>query len=227
MKDRFFSIVSHDLRGPLGAFNRLTEAMVNEIDTLKPEEIKEVLDSVRKSADQLYKLLENLLDWARTQLGNKEFLPKQLNLAERLKDTVSILSTQAQLKDISLRINIADEAIEVLADPDMVSTIFRNLISNAIKFTPRGGTIDISAARPDSQFVSIAVTDTGIGMDADTIANLFKVGRTRSHNGTENENGTGLGLVLCKDFVEKHGGTISVVSERNVGTTFSFTLPLA
>ena len=226
MKDRFFSIVSHDLRGPLGAFYHLTEAMAKEIDTLQPEEIKEALDGLSQSADQLYKLLENLLEWARIQSGNKLFLPRQLNLSRCIQETVNILSTQAQLKEISLNDNFKDDSVEVLADPDMVSTIIRNLISNAIKFTPRGGRVDISTQLQDPNVVEIAVTDTGIGMDDETVANLFQIGNTQSHIGTENENGTGLGLILCKDFVEKHGGTLNVVSAPKMGTTFRFTLPL-
>lgn len=226
-KDRFFSIVSHDLRGPVGAFYRLTDALVKEIKTLDSEDFEEALYAVNKSAEQLYKLLENLLEWARIQLGKFELSPQHINLADSVSSTINALQTQAQLKEITIETIFPQMPVTVLSDPDMLSTILRNLISNAIKFTPLGGRVKIFSEIQNDHFVRVTVSDNGVGMEPEFLANLFKVGVAQSRVGTAKEQGTGLGLILCKDFVEKQGGQITVDSKIKEGTIFTFTLPIA
>ena len=176
-----------------------------------------------------YKLLENLLYWSSSQRGTIDFEPEKVNLHIFLNKTSSLLSQAAENKSIEL-INQIQDNIFVNADPEMLSTIIRNLISNAIKFTPKGGRIEImanlikSSSRPD--IVEIKIKDNGIGIAEDLLSKLFKIGEHASLPGTENEKGTGLGLILCKEFVEKHGGHIWINSEKEKGSEFIFTLPV-
>ncbi|MCF7797157.1 MAG: tetratricopeptide repeat protein [Lentisphaeria bacterium] len=226
-KDRFFSIVSHDLRGPLGGFYRLTETMVREIDNLSQGEIKEAMAGVHQSAEHMYKLLENLLEWSRLQLGKVELHKESFDLADTVTSTLEMMKTQASVKNIHLDLHLPDTLLRVTADANMLGTIIRNLVSNAIKFTPRGGEVDISIDQADEKFARVTISDNGVGMDRATLASLFDIGKPKRQTGTENEQGTGLGLILCKELVEKHGGTISADSTPNKGSTFRFTLPLA
>lgn len=226
-KDRFFSIVSHDLRGPLGGFYRLTETMTREIENLSQAEIKEAMTGVHQSAEHMYKLLENLLEWSRLQLGKVELHQETFDLGESVTGTLDMMKSQAAQKNIHLDLHLSDKPLLVEADANMLSTILRNLVSNAIKFTPRGGEVDISLDQADAKFARVTVTDNGVGMDRATLSSLFEIGNPKRQTGTENEQGTGLGLILCKELVEKHGGTISAESTPNKGSVFQFTLPLA
>ncbi|MCF7801652.1 MAG: tetratricopeptide repeat-containing sensor histidine kinase [Candidatus Marinimicrobia bacterium] len=226
-KDRFFSIVSHDLRGPLGGFYRLTETMAREIDNLSHEEIKEAMTGVHQSAEHMYKLLENLLEWSRLQLGKVEFHSETFNLGESVSGTLALMKTQAAQKNIHLDTHLPDTPITVQADTHMLGTIVRNLVSNAIKFTPRGGEVEVIVEKADETFARVTISDNGVGMDRATRSSLFDIGNPKRQAGTENEQGTGLGLILCKELVENHGGTISADSTPNKGSTFQFTLPLA
>ncbi len=210
----------------MAGFYQLAETLTQQIDDLNPAEIKEALNGIHFSAKHLYKLLENLLEWARLQLGQAEFKPVFFDLVETLAGTVRLLQTQANRKDIILELTEPNSPISVKGDANMVGTVVRNLISNAIKFTHRTCKITISYNLTDDNFVQIKVADTGTGMDESTLSNLFSIGNSQSHSGTENEQGTGLGLVLCKELVEKHGGIITVDSAPNKGSVFQFSLPL-
>lgn len=226
-KDRFFSIVSHDLRGPLGGFYRLTETMVREIQNLSQQEIKEAMTGVHQSAEHMYKLLENLLEWSRLQLGKVELQQDTFDLSEALSGILELMKSQTSQKNIHLDLHPPTQPVTVCADINMLGTIVRNLVSNAIKFTPRGGEVDISIDKKDENFARVTITDNGVGMDRATLSSLFHIGNPKRQSGTENEQGTGLGLILCKELVEKHGGIISADSSPNKGSTFQFTLPLA
>lgn len=230
-KDKFFSIIAHDLKSPLAGFLGLTKLMAEDIHGFSTEEKQEVLTSMNESATNLYKLLENLLEWAKMQRGLTEFKPEILQLASIAEQILSIQTVIAKAKKIALVNNIPED-VRVTADISMLNSIFRNIISNAIKFTPTGGIVEIGvsskwrgAEMDTSLETTIYVKDSGIGMDSFMIDLLFKLDKNVSRLGTNNEPSTGLGLLLCKEFIEKHGGNIWVESEVDKGTTFCFTLP--
>ena len=224
-KNKFFSIIAHDLRGPLHSIHELVKANKELLERQEFDQIKKLLDLEYAATENLTKLLENLLTWARIQQGTIEFRPQTLNIGHLCRYTIEVLKPTAQQKQITLTSDFPGEAL-VLADMNMVETIVRNLVSNAIKFTPAGGNITISMQHAQHA-VTIAITDTGIGIESDVLPKLFDIDRKYHRAGTAHEKGTGLGLILCKEFVERHGGTIQVKSELNHGSTFSFTLPLS
>ena len=187
------------------------------------EQTLQYVELIQTSAQNAYKLLENLLEWARTQTGSIDFKPQQLSLKDIVAEAVAICDQQAKEKNISISDNIPGE-LPIYADRNMLCTIIRNLISNAIKFTHKGGSIYLACICNDIN-TTISVADTGIGMDEKTKNKLFKINEKISILGTEQERGTGLGLLLCKEFVEKHGGSIWIESEVNKGSNFKFTLP--
>ncbi len=222
-KDKFFSIISHDLRSPFTSLLGFAEFLVNELDDLSKEDIKEFAENIYKSASGTFALLENLLQWSRLQTSNIEFLPESYSLSEQLEHVCEIYRINSLQKNISLITNIEPDLI-VFADRNMVETMMRNLLSNAIKFTPRNGTITVEAHNR-SKDVIVKVADTGIGMPKEKLEKLFVVGENTTTEGTENEKGTGLGLLLCKEFVENNNGKLSVKSKVGKGTEFTFTLP--
>ncbi len=224
-KNKFFSIIAHDLRGPLHSIHELVKANKELLERQEFDQIKKLLDLEYAATENLTKLLENLLTWARIQQGTIEFRPQTLNIGHLCRYTIEVLKPTAHQKQITLTSDLPGEAL-VLADMNMVETIVRNLVSNAIKFTPAGGNITISMKHAQHA-VTIAITDTGIGIESDVLPKLFDIDRKYHRAGTAHEKGTGLGLILCKEFVERHGGTIQVKSELNHGSTFSFTLPLS
>lgn len=224
-KNKFFSIIAHDLRGPLHSIHELVKANKELLERQEFDQIKKLLDLEYAATENLTKLLENLLTWARIQQGTIEFRPQTLNIGHLCRYTIEVLKPTAHQKQITLTSDLPGEAL-VLADMNMVETIVRNLVSNAIKFTPEGGNITISMKHAQHA-VTIAITDTGIGIESDVLPKLFDIDRKYHRAGTAHEKGTGLGLILCKEFVERHGGTIQVKSELNHGSTFSFTLPLS
>lgn len=224
-KDKFFSIIAHDLRGPFSGFIGLSELLVDEYKNLAPEDISSIAESMHKAAKKLFEFLENLLEWSRSQMGKIEFRPSKLDLFDAIDRAFSVLSFTADNKQISL-INNIEKNVFVDADHNMLNTILRNLISNGIKFTKPGGFVKIYTEINTSAFVTIKVEDNGIGMTDEAKEKVFRIDSKYSTPGTNSESGTGLGLVLCRELVEKHNGTISVVSEKSVGTIFSFTLPL-
>jgi PAS domain S-box-containing protein len=224
-KDKIFSIIAHDLRSPFNGFLGFTQLMVEELDSMSTTEIKKVSALMNKSATELYNLLENLLNWTRMKQGLISFKPQKVVLSGAFQDTVEILRPNAEAKNISINYSETDKTI-VLADTDMLKTVLRNLVSNAIKFTNIGGVITINSEQTPSDVI-ISVSDNGIGIESDNIAKLFDIGQVHTTTGTADEKGTGLGLLLCKDFVEKHGGKIWVESEVGIGSRFKFTLPVS
>ncbi|MCX6154583.1 MAG: PAS domain-containing sensor histidine kinase [Candidatus Kapabacteria bacterium] len=227
-KDKFFSIIAHDLKGPFNGFLGLSKIIAEEYQDLTLKEVQELGKNMHESANNLFKLLENLLEWARMQKGSVAFNPELCMLTFIVKQNLGIVGEFAKQKEIKFIDNIYEGA-QVTADIPMLNTVLRNLISNAIKFTPRGGNIEIGIKDFIDQNQKtndcIYVKDSGIGIDAETIGKLFLLDQKVSRPGTENEPSTGLGLILCKDFIEKHGGNIWVESEEGNGTTFYFTLP--
>ena len=223
-KDNFFSIISHDLRSPFDSILGFTEVLKNDFEELSKGEVKLYLHSLHESSRHIYSLLNNLLQYSRFQLGKSDFVQKPIKLTNIINKIIEVLSGSALKKEIKL-VNQSKESVIVFADEDMTISILLNLLTNAIKFTPRGGEIVISSEQQNN-FVKIAVTDNGIGMVTDTIKSLFKLDSKKTLPGTENESGTGLGLIIVKEFVERHGGLITVKSQPSKGSYFSFTLPL-
>jgi PAS domain S-box-containing protein len=222
-KDKFFSILAHDLRGPLSAFVSATQIIAEEIQTMGIEEIREITLSMKTSATNIYSLLENLLEWSRLRRGVMDFIPEKINLKKKIEECVAVLSESARKKGIEILISIP-EIIDVLADSLMFDTVIRNLISNAIKFTPVGGKVTLTAGYIEDHTVEIKISDSGIGMTPELKDKLFLLNEKTSRKGTEGEPSTGLGLLLCKEFIEKHNGKIRVESEVGKGSTFSFTI---
>jgi signal transduction histidine kinase len=223
-KDKFFSIIAHDLRSPFTAFLGLTQMMVEDVKTLTPGEIEEMAGIVNNSATKLFSLLENLLQWSLMQSGNASFKPESFFLQEKIADSLALVFDASTSKAIETVSEISHD-IKVYADVRMLETIIRNLLTNAVKFTPRGGRVMVSARLTDHDFTEICVRDTGIGVPDHLINNLFMVDKRTGRNGTEGEPSSGLGLIICKDFIIKHGGTIRVESEEGNGTAFYFTIP--
>jgi two-component system sensor histidine kinase/response regulator len=224
-KDTFFSIIAHDLRGPFSGFLGLSELLLDEYDDLDQAEISQIADSMHKAAKRLYSFLENLLEWSRTQMGRVEFFPSRLDVSETITRIYSLFSVTADEKKINTISNIPKGTF-VFADNNMLNTILRNLISNALKFTKQGGEITVNTEKKDDDFLIVSVSDNGVGMNDEAKDKIFRLDTKHSTPGTANEQGSGLGLLLCKDLVEKHNGTIWVDSEVGKGTIFSFTLPL-
>jgi len=226
-KDKFFSIIAHDLRSPFNSFLGLTEIMANELHSLSMEEIQKIAVRMEKSAINLFTLLENLLQWARTQQGLIPFNPEIIKIRELLDEISDAIYEPAKIKSIEIEKNISQQ-INILADSNMLKTILRNLISNAIKFTPEGGKIGISTSlKVEENMTEISIYDNGIGMKKDILDNLFKIDYQTSRKGTNGEPSTGLGLLLCKEFVDKHGGQIKVESEEGKGSKFNICFPIS
>ena len=223
-KDKFFSIIAHDLRGPFSAFLALTKIMAEELSDLPLSQLQEIVTSMHKSATNLYSLLENLLNWARMHQGLILFDPKLIQLLPIVEGSLAVAIEPAKKKAIEIA-NAIPEGILVFADTNLLQTIIRNLVSNAVKFTNNGGKIKLSAKSIPGKNIEITVSDTGIGMSCELVDNLFHLGFQTTRKGTEGEPSTGLGMILCKEFVEKHGGTIWVESEEEKGSNFKFTLP--
>jgi signal transduction histidine kinase len=223
-KDKFFSIIAHDLRGPIGAFTSLSQLLAEEYKTMNPDEIKEISGLLVESSNNLFSLLENLLVWSRMQRGMIEFKPESLPLLPNVIEGIGLISDPARKKSIEINYLIPADLM-VYADKRMFDTVIRNLVSNAIKFTPGGGNISVSATAANDYSVEIRIKDSGIGMPPEMIEKLFKIGEKTSRPGTDGEPSTGLGLLLCKEFIEKNNGKIWAESEERKGSSFCFTLP--
>ncbi|MCK9411562.1 MAG: response regulator [Prolixibacteraceae bacterium] len=223
-KDKFFSIIAHDLRGPLGGFMSLTELLADDSFEITPAEQKEMNRDLYNSSRNLFNLLENLLVWARMQQGQIVFDPVQINLQELVSDSIKTLEDAIQKKAIQITMQLSENQ-HVCADSNMLQSIVRNLISNAIKFTPKGGNVTVSSNSTENNTSVIVVKDTGIGMNSTMTANLFRLNVNNSRPGTDGEQSTGLGLLLCKEFVDRHSGEIWVESVEGEGTSFYFTIP--
>jgi signal transduction histidine kinase len=222
-KDRFISILGLDLKSPFNNILGFSEILTDEINSLNKNEIEDIARNINKSAKITNNLLEDILMWARTQQGKIPFKPQILSFADICKNILEILNPGAQAKKITVYYSAADN-INVYADIDMLKTIILNLVSNAIKFTNRGGRININADENSGNMI-ISVSDNGVGIAPDNLAKLFDISEIITTKGTAQETGTGLGLLLCKEFVEKHGGKIWVESEVGKGSDFKFTLP--
>ncbi len=223
-KDKFFSILAHDLRNPFNSLLGFTQLMVGEFPTLTKAEIYKIAVSMRKSATNLFRLLENLLEWSRVQRNLTTFDPMALLLKPELKDCIIFVRESAVVKNIEI-IDEVSEDIEIIADKNMLESVLRNLINNAIKFTHPGGKIHVSAKPMTDNLVEISVKDTGIGMKQSLSDKLFQIDEKTGRRGTEGEPSTGLGLILCREFVVMNGGTIGVDSTDGKGSRFYFTLP--
>ena len=222
-KNKFFSIISHDLRGSFGIILSFVNLIQENRDFLSSEELNELLDDIGKTSKNTLNLLENLLEWARSQTGKVNYKPETLFVNDLSSETINTLQDIASKKEIKLSSSVGIDN-SVFADKNMILLVMRNLVSNAIKFTHKKGEISIDAAEQDS-FVKIKVTDNGVGMPEEKMNSLFKIDSKVSTLGTENEMGNGLGLVLCKEFIEYNGGKIEIESEAGKGTTVCFTLP--
>ncbi|MCW7494526.1 ATP-binding protein [Leptospira sp. 2 VSF19] len=223
-KDIFFSIIAHDLRNPLGAFKQLTELLYSDFDLYSDSEKKETIYDIQNSASMLYGLLEQLLDWARTQTGTMPFRPKQINLISIVSKITEQVEATIKKKNIRLVMDIPSELAYVYADSEMIQAVLRNLITNSIKFTNDHGEIKIAVSQ-DEDGIRVDCQDNGIGMDRFDLEKLFRVDAQLTRIGLEGEKGTGLGLILCSEFIKLHGGEIWAISEKGKGTTVSFRLP--
>jgi PAS domain S-box-containing protein len=223
-KDKLFSIIAHDLRSPFNSIIGFSELLTVNSTDLEPEEKEKFCSIINVAAKNTLILLDNLLNWAKSQTGQLHFNPEKALFSAVIQEIITLKKSLAKAKNITLEYSLSDE-IEVYADINMLKTVLRNLISNAIKFTELGGNIRVLATLKD-QHVEITISDDGIGMNEEKCIELFKIASNTTTIGTANENGSGLGLVLCKEFVEKNNGTIWVKSKEGKGSDFKFTLPL-
>lgn len=222
-KDKFFSIIAHDLRNPLSSYQHVTQMLIEGYDRYTDSEILELLGQISDSSDKVYQLLEHLLDWARTQTHTIPFSPKYLNLYDLARECITESGNKFRSKKISANV-IGDHKTYVCADESMVRLVIRNLISNALKFTPENGNIELSISETVSH-VRLACRDTGIGISEENIDKMFRIDTQFNSVGLGGERGTGLGLILCKEFISKHGGDIYAESRVNIGTTIIVNLP--
>jgi signal transduction histidine kinase len=223
-KDKLFSIIAHDLKSPFTAILGYTEFLRNSVDKHNIDDIDEIVNNLYISSKSAFDLLENLLDWSRMQSGAFKFQTRSVPLNEIIDPPVSFVQSTANTKNIVIKADYPRD-INILADINLTNTILRNLLSNAVKFSYQNNTILVVAEVIDGN-ISIHVIDFGIGIRPESLKILFNPDLQETTVGTLNEKGTGLGLMLCKDFIEKQGGTITVESEVSKGSTFTFTLPL-
>ena len=222
-KDKFFSIIAHDLRGPFNGILGLTELMAQSLSEMSKDEIRKIVLVMKKSATNLNYLLENLLEWSRIQRGLLTFSPHTFVLKPRILESLGLLVEAANEKNIEIVFE-TPENLEIYADENILVSVIRNLVSNAVKFTPQGGKITVSAKiRPD-KCVEFSVRDTGIGMDKNLLENLFRLDSNTGRRGTAGELSTGLGLIICKDLIERQKGKICIESEVGKGSIIRFTI---
>lgn len=222
-KDKFFSIIAHDLKSPIAGLISISKILYDDYKSFDPEELDGTIEKMYDAVNNLYKLTENLLEWARLQSNRIEFNPDHFRLWEIVEQIQNIYKIHANEKNIDLSFNIPHETA-VFADKNMINTALRNVVSNAIKFTPRDGKVSVSVFKKN-EFVEVRVKDSGVGFSKDALGRIFKIEERYSTNGTDSEKGTGLGLILCKDFIEKNGGKIWVESDVNKGSVVAFTIP--
>lgn len=226
-KDKFFSIIAHDLKNPIGASKQLMDIIADDYDDLEETERKEIINEIAKATNNTYELLLQLLDWSRSQRGKIDFNPDKIDASYITKNNIDLFKTAANNKEITL-VNDIPVNTFVYADANMLTTIIRNLLSNSIKFTPNKGQIIVSSEpSSDENFIELSVSDNGVGISEENLKRLFKLDTSNSTLGTNNEKGTGLGLILVKEFIEKNGGNIWVESEEQKGSKFIFTMPKA
>jgi len=223
-KDKFLSVISHDLRNPLTSLLASSENMSRDAEKLKPEQIRMFSGIINRTSQKILNQLNELVEWAKNQREKTDFKPEKLHLAESINESLELLRANAAQKNIALD-NEIEEGIYINADALMFRSILQNLVTNAIKFTPHGGSaVKVTSKKPADNMVEICIQDFGMGMTPQTRDMLF--GNSLSVSGTNQEKGTGLGLMLVRDFVLQHGGKIQVESELDKGTRFTFTMPV-
>ena len=222
-RDKLMSIISHDLKSPFNGILGFANLILQDYDELSNQERKEFILNIQISAQGAFELLENLLEWSRIQTGKIQFSFEEFNLSRMIYENFILLQASAEKKQIRLY-NLTPPDGFIIADHNSMLTIIRNLLNNAIKFTPRGGKVTVTAEQKDNLW-EVSILDTGVGIKPEDLQKLFKTGETVKTKGTENEKGTGLGLLLCNEFVEKNGGTIRAESTPREGSKFIFTVP--
>ena len=222
-KNKFFSIIAHDLKNPFHTVMGYSYLLSHEYNSFTEEERRKFADDIHHSTNNIFRLLQNLLEWSRSQTGRLIFTPREIELKLVVDNSVNVLRSLANQKNIRIEINL-DQNLKLFADPQMIETVLRNLVNNAIKFTPENGQIKIEACQTDGQ-ITVSVKDSGIGISAEDAQNLFKIDSTVKRKGTNNEDGSGLGLILCREFVTKNNGNIWVCSTAGEGSSFFFTVP--
>jgi len=223
-KDKFFSIISHDLRNPFASIVSFSRILKRDIQNLGKDELQELARELDKSVLKINNLLENLLQWSRAQTGKMKFHPEYLAVNDLIRDNINLFSGNAREKEIML-VDLVDPDLVVFADQNMTNTLIRNLLSNSLKYSDAGGKIEISG-HVLNKMAHISVKDDGVGMTREQMDQLWSVNTIHTTYGTRDEKGSGLGLLLCKEFIEKQGGHISVKSEKGKGSEFTFSLPL-
>ena len=224
-KDKFFSIIAHDLRNSFCSLLGFSEVLINNFDSFPDDEKMSMLVTIREVSEQTYKLLQNLLEWARMQTGKIQFKPEAFKIQDCIEEECALQKHIAKQKDIELIVNDKTESF-ALADRNMVAMIIRNLISNAIKFTNPNGVIQVRQ-KTEEKLIFITIEDNGIGISEENIQKIFSFNEYFNTIGTNNERGTGLGLILCKEFVTLNGGDITIISANGEGTKITFSIPLA
>lgn len=225
-RDRLYSVIAHDLRSPIGSIKMVLNMLLLNLPASSiGKDMHEMLNMANRMTEEVFSLLDNLLKWTKSQIGRLNVVYQQFDLVPIIQGVIEIFSIAAELKNIRLRVEIPD-TLEVYADCDMMKTVIRNLISNAMKFTPEGGDITIRVRQDDAQAAIVEVSDSGCGISKENQAKLMKPSTHFSTFGTKNEEGSGLGLLLCQDFATKNGGRLWFESEEGKGSTFSFSIPL-
>jgi len=223
-KDKFFTIIAHDLKNPFNTVIGLSELLVERYDTYDSNKIKEFIKQINKFSNDAYNLLEDLLKWAKSQTGRIEVNPEKVDVLELAIENINLFKEMADKKGVRIDANVKMDLLAFI-DRNMICTVFRNLISNSIKFTNPGDIINIEA-KSINEHIEIIVTDTGIGVPEENLEKIFKIDSNISTQGTADETGTGLGLIISREFVEKNGGTINVKSKEGNGAQFMFTVPI-
>ena len=222
-KDKLLSIIAHDLRNPFSVLITFSKLIMDSYEEFSKEDILTYMKSFYDTSKQGFNLLDNLLKWSKSQTGKMEIIREKLDMNDLTEETITLLNSQALNKNIKLYNNVPKN-LYAFADTNMILTVLRNLITNAIKFTDKGGKVEIFGEIKDTQVI-IQVKDTGVGIAADDVPKIFRIDIKHSTSGTEGERGTGLGIILCKEFIEKNNGTLSVESQPGKGSTFFFSLP--
>lgn len=223
-KDKFFSIIAHDLKNPFNALLGFSTLLLDDYENFTDADRIDLIQTMSDASNNAYKLLQNLLEWSRSQTGSIQWEPDAIRLHEIVTNTIDLLSNGASVKEISINAIILPNIV-VWADANMATTVIRNLISNALKYTPKGGEIRVYSKKSENE-IEVTIEDNGVGINDADKEKLFRIDVNHSTSGTNNEQGTGLGLILCKEFVEKNGGKIWVESIEGKGSKFKFTLPL-
>jgi len=226
LKDKFFSIIAHDLRSPFNALMGLTKLLKSKFRTMDDQKKESIIEALSESLSSVYSLIINLLNWSSTQRGEIKISPEKLNLNSLLNENINLVTSQLNAKKIKINTNFESSEFITLFDPDILNTVVRNLLNNAVKFTSESGTIEIGFSTQIKKML-IWIKDDGVGIPTDILSSLFNSNTHITTYGTNNEKGIGLGLIICKEFVEKHGGRLWVESEREKGSTFFFNLSLS